>query len=345
VTQSERVLSSRPIVLAFAMSGPLLVASLAAAEVPIGREGDLAHTPTIAWTAAPGCPEGAVLRSRVERLIGRALRDGDEAVAVTAEVTRGENFALELRVRSDTGVRERTITASSCDELVEIAAVVIAVAVDPSASLMPALEPEPAPPPDPVVPAKASTSPTPVRVAPRGNPRRRPGGTLQASAGVGLGMVPGPTAAVGGGGGVRWAHARVDLGLEHYVTRTARADDGSRGVDVRALIARAQGCWVPTAGRVVEFPLCAGFAAGAVHGRGFGVPRGDSRRAAWIGLHAQVGLWIAPLAGRRWFAFGPMVRVQAPLVRPAFALDGFGVLYRTKAASLVAGLAVELRFP
>jgi hypothetical protein len=335
------VLSSGAGVLVFAMLGPVLVA-LAPAPAPIEATGD---GPTIVWTPAPGCPDAAALRSRVERLIGRPLHDGAEAVEVTARVTHGETFALALRVRSDTGIRERTITAPDCEALVEIAAVVIAVAVDPSASLLP--EPEPAPEPEPpqtTTPPQRAAIVAPPR--PRRSPRRRsrPTGTLGALAGVGLGIVPGPTAVVGGGGGVRWPHARLDLAVEHAVTRTARLD-GGRGVEVRVLAARAHGCWVPTVGRVLEFPLCAGVAAGVAHGRGFGVPRGETRRAPWVGLHAQAGVWIAPLAGRRWFAFGPMVRLQAPLVRPAFTLDGFGVAYRTHAAGFVAGLAVELRFP
>lgn len=348
------MLSSGAGVLAFVMLGPVLVA-LAPGPAPIEP---VAGAPTIEYSPAPGCPDAAALRSRVERLIGRPLHDGAEAVEVTAMVTHGETFALALRVRSDTGVRERTITAPDCGALIEIAAVVIAVAVDPSASLLP--EPEPTPEPEAAPEPPQTTTPTqreaivaPPR--PRRSPRRRsrPTGTLGALAGVGLGIVPGPTAVVGGGGGVRWPHARLDLAVEHAVTGTARQDAG-RGVEVRVLAARAQGCWVPTAGRVLEFPLCAGVAAGVAHGRGFGVPRGETRRAPWIGLHAQVGLWIAPfrggrgiapLASRRWFAFGPMVRLQAPLVRPAFTLDGFGVAYRTKAAGFVAGLAVELRFP
>lgn len=323
------------------MLGPVLVA-LAPAPAPIEP---VAGAPTIEYAPAPGCPDAAALRSRVERLIGRPLRDGAEAVTVTATVTHAETFALALRVRSDTGVRERTISASDCGALVEIAAVVIAVAVDPSASLLPEHEPtpEPAPPQTTAPPQRAAIVPPPrARRSPRR--RSRPTGTLGALAGVGLGIVPGPTAVVGGGGGVRWPHARLDLAVEHAVARSARQDAG-RGVEVRVLAARAHGCWVPTAGRVVEFPLCAGVVAGVARGRGFGVPRVETRRAPWVGLHAQAGLLIAPLPGRRWFAFGPMVRLQAPLVRPAFTLDGFGVAYRTRAAGFVAALAVELRFP
>lgn len=322
------------------MLGPVLVA-LAPTTAPIEP---VAGAPTIEYAPAPGCPDADALRSRVERLIGRPLRDGAEAVAVTATVTHGETFALALRVRSDTGVRERTITAGDCGALVEIAAVVIAVAVDPSASLLPEPAPEPESEPAPEAePPPAITPPQPAEIVPSRRPPR-PTGTLGVLAGVGLGIVPGPTAVIGGGGGVRWPHARLDLAVEHAIARTARQDAG-RGVEVRLLVARAQGCWVPTAARILEFPLCAGVAAGVAHGRGFGVPRQETRRAPWVGLHAQAGLWIAPLQGRRWFAFGPMVRVQAPLVRPAFTLDGFGVAYRTRAAGFVAALAVELRFP
>jgi hypothetical protein len=160
---------------------------------------------------------------------------------------------------------------------------------------------------------------------------------------VGLGAVPGVTAAIEAGGGVRGPHARIDLSAEHWLSRRADAPGNTAAaIDMRLTIARAQGCWVPTAGRIVEFPLCGGAAVGAAYARGSGVPQSRPHRVAWAAAHLQAALVFAPI---RRFAIGPFARLQIPILRPAFSLDGYGVVHRTAKAGFVGGVSIEVRFP
>lgn len=304
------------------------------------------------WSAPETCPDAAAITARVEQLIGRELDDGSESVRVRAIVEVGERPQVRLRVDSETGSRERTITAASCAELGEVAAVVIAVAIDPSASLRAdAVEPEPpapqarpVPPPAPPQP-RERPAPEPTSPSQRTDAahERRPVGTLRIGAGAATGALPGVTAALELGAGVRWRHARIDLWAEHWLGRVAEAPGANdAAVLVRLTIARAQGCWVPTAGKKVEFPLCAGAAIGAASARGRGVPEARVVRVAWAAAHLQAAVLFVPI---RRLALGPFVRGQVPILRPAFSLDGYGVVHRTAAAGFVGGLSIELRFP
>lgn len=326
----------------------------AALRLHAPAEGDAEHggAATLQWTAPAVCPDEAAVRSRVEQIIGRPLREGDEAVRVVARVTDDEPPQLRLSITSDSGSRERVIDGRDCAELAEVTAVLVAVAVDPSANPLP---PAPAPTPAPEkTPSTAATQPraeprvqrsTRVRPAASHGAGPRPGAAIHVAPGVGLGTVPGPTAVLAVGAGVRWLHARIDVAFEQWFPRPATLGEGNAGVDVRAFRVGVRGCYVPTAGRVVELPLCAGLFGGAMRGDGRGVPRTRTQRIAWGGAQLEAGLMFAPLRDRRWFAVGPMLRLQAPFVRPAFSLDGLGVAHRTGVLGFVGAIQVELRFP
>lgn len=318
----------------------LLSLALLAASEPASQQ-----EPALVWEAPETCPDERTIRARVEQLIGRTLAD-DETVRVHARVEIAERPSVVLRVDSASGSSERTITAVSCAELGEIAAVVIAIAIDPAASLRAEAEPEPAPPPkpQPPPPPPPREERAPAAVAkPRPIAHRGPMGTLRVAAGVSLGAVPGVTAAIEAGGGVRWKHARIDLSAEHWLSQRAEAaGSNAAAIDVRLTIARAQGCWVPTAGRIVELPLCGGAAVGAAYARGSGVPQSRPHRVAWAAAHVQAAVVLAPI---RRFAIGPFARLQIPILRPAFSLDGYGVVHRTAKAGFVGGVSIEVRFP
>ena len=305
----------------------------------------VAEPPTLVWDADPPCPEASVVRARVEALIGRPLRDEGEPVHAVAVVdTRGPQPRLQLRLRSETGVSDRLITASACTELAEITAVMVAVAIDPSLpEPTPVPEPEPAAPPD-ETPAPV-VAPPPAAPAPAAEPRLS--GLVRASAGIGFGAVPGIAPTVGGLAGLRWPHARLEIGAEHWLVQEARfAGARSVGVDVRLTTGHASGCWVPgvatARSRRVEFPLCAGAAIGSLRGDGVGVPRRTKKRLLWASGHVAAAVLFVPI---RQLAFGLDARLVVPFSRSHFTLDDYGVIHRTAVAGVVVSGVVEGRFP
>lgn len=311
-----------------------MLATPATAEASTAPDADAPTTsPTLRWSAPMGCPTDADVRTRVEALIGRSLRDHDEAAQIDAEITASTPPQLRLVVRSDSGTRERTIAAKDCTELAEIAAVVIAVTLDPSASLR---APEPAPPPDEPSPPAPPPAPRPV------DPSPRVGGLVRLGGGVGLGPLPAVAGVLDGEIGARWKHARLVVGVEHQFPTEVTLRPSGAGARVALTAVRVVGCYVGTVGKRVEFPICAGASAGVMSARGFGVPRRERKRLPWAGAHLETGVTVIAL---RWLAFGLIGRVGVPFVRPGFALDDFGVVHRAAPAAFTGLATIELRFP
>ncbi|PCC68077.1 hypothetical protein SAMN02745121_04580 [Nannocystis exedens] len=124
------------------MLAVLMAATIvAAAEPPPGLALD--------WTAPPGCPDEAEVYARVIRRTGQEAAD---RASLTARATVREaapgRWALTLELTGATGGGRRELSAPRCDELVEAAALVVAIAVDPRAALAGGAGVVPAPPPD-----------------------------------------------------------------------------------------------------------------------------------------------------------------------------------------------------
>ncbi|MGC4025346.1 MAG: hypothetical protein QM744_09460 [Mesorhizobium sp.] len=89
------------------------------------------------WQAPAGCPASAEVRLATERLLrssGAAAVQG--GVRATARVRKNrERFELALTLGEGASARTRELHAPACEELVQAAALVIALAVDPSLAL------------------------------------------------------------------------------------------------------------------------------------------------------------------------------------------------------------------
>ncbi len=295
--------------------------------------------PTIRWIAPIGCPDETEVRTRVESLIGRRLREPGESAAIEAEVLPAAPPQLRIVVHGEGGMHERLVTAADCTELAEMAAVIIAVTIDPSASLR-VPEVLPAEPPRQTPPPKTEHTPAPT---PKCEPVKTPAppmGMIRVGGGIGLGPLPGPSGALDAEAGARWRHARIAVGFEHQFAGTGSLASGV-GVRVSITTARVVGCYVGTLARRLEFPLCAGINAGVMTGRGVGVPRTARKRLPWVGGVLEGG---ATLVANRWLAFGLVGRVGVPFVRPGFSLDDFGVVHRAPPAAFSGLGTIELRF-
>lgn len=143
----------------------LLLAS-APADLPTAFELD--------WEAPPECPTANEIRASVAGLVGtRADVDASGYVVVHARVEpSAEQWSMDFRIETATGARSRQWSAASCEELAEIAAVLIAVILDPGlAGDEPALASplETDPPREP--PAAADAPATAPSSAPDASPR------------------------------------------------------------------------------------------------------------------------------------------------------------------------------
>ena len=84
------------------------------------------------WSAPPGCPDRQQVLAAIQRLIG-AQGAGAARLSVQGEiVARDETLELKLVWRTGSAQTERLMESASCDELARAAALVVALAADPT---------------------------------------------------------------------------------------------------------------------------------------------------------------------------------------------------------------------
>ncbi len=321
----------------------------------------------LTWREPSGCPDAAAVAREVEAVLGRPLAPVRERpiVALGAiERRSGGAFVLTLEVRRDDAVDRRTFEAARCDALAEAAAVVLAVAIDPSRAVgSPALvttppavsapvEPAPSAPSSPPAPAVAPAPllddpPEPAPV-PKARPDSEPrlSGLLRLGPALAVGLVPGVTGGATGGLSLVTPRLRLDLDGAWFAAR--EGDPGVPDADLRIRIGAATGglrvCARPRLGPV-EFPTCLGGQVGALLARGVGADIDAPIRTASPWAAASIGAGVrAPLLGGR---LALLLRADALLVlaRPRFGLAGLGAVYTAPSVAFQPALALEVRLP
>ena len=91
------------------------------------------------WVAPPGCPARDVVLDDVARILGPEKAEAPIArVAARAVLFRGEDARWHVVITvSGESAGERTLEASSCEEVTNAAAIVLALRVDPTSFAMP----------------------------------------------------------------------------------------------------------------------------------------------------------------------------------------------------------------
>jgi hypothetical protein len=320
----------------------------------------------VSWDAPAGCPSRSAIVSGVEVLLGDSL-DADRPVVVRAEgriePLASDRWKLSLRISSETGTRERTLEGTTCQELGEIAIVLIAVAIDPSVDL-PEITPVAV---EETVTSEELEEPTEAevidepedepedelvaddpleddRVAGTGDPPS-PKPPLTGFIGVSTGLLVGPLPGVAPGVhldlGLRWRMLAVSAGVSHWFERRARLPGSHVGGDLQLTTGNVRICAVPSVRRL-DVPLCTGLELGVVAGRGVGVSNPRTGRGLWAAALADLGVTFMPW---RWIGFGVRAGLVVPITRPTFAFDDVGEVHRAAPAGFQGLAGIELRFP
>jgi hypothetical protein len=316
----------------------------------------------VSWTAPRGCPTQSAIVAGVETLLGEPLTS-PRAVVVRAEgrVEQSEDrrWVLRLRVRSPTGVRDRVLEGATCQELGEVAVVLVAVAIDPSVDVSEPPEdlvnapdegadedvaedtdePEPEPEePEPVeleLELEGTVVPSTAR-----------DGALRGFASLATGLLIGPLPGVAPGLrlslGLRWRLLAIGIGGSHWFERRTRLPTASDlGGDLRLTTGDVRVCAIPSIRRL-ELPLCTGAELGSLAGRGVGVANPRRGRALWAAWVADAGVIFMPW---RWVGFGARATLVVPLMRSTFALDDIGPVHDVAPVGFQGLAGIELRFP
>jgi len=357
--------------------GPVTTALVAVlAHTPARPEAPL----ELEWHAPAECPPREVIEDKVARALGSSERNTKTPVHAEVKIERTENgeYVLELVLTSEGQRGDRHLEGADCRQLADAVSLIVAVAIDPrvleragsdaaepsdpssartdpesSEQLVPEQDPEAEQEDEP----EPATLPGPTSVAPGPEPQTKKRGEarsqdkrlqlgLDVLAGVGLAVLPGPTAVVGLSLGLSGWLWRTELGAGYWTPvdepSPANPEVGGR---FQLWAVSARGCVAPAVG-TVEIPVCAGIDAGAMHGRGTGdLDPWRSPMAPWVALASGASArWRPRRLGQR---LGLWIRGEAlvALARPRFGTEPSGIVYSVPVVGgdVVAGVEARLR--
>jgi hypothetical protein len=327
------------------------------------------------WDApAEHCPTEAEVLAQLERLLGgKVSEQGDRRLAAIARVRREADGRWDLRLWTvaNDSTSERSMTGEDCAVLAEAAALLAAIAIDPSVLVRgdaseaaveqaeqaetvaeaepvpevepPALEQSTTEPPAPEPPQLEPRQAEPPQPEPARRQRRFVVGT-GASAGISYGDLPGVGPIIRLGVALQWPHARVELEGHYGFLRRARFEDGEMiGADLRHGMVVARGCGVLHARAAkLEFPICGGLEGGALVGHGVGFTVIEDGQLPWLAIDVAAGLAWAPI---RRLAIGLRVEPWVAMVRGRFTAEqGATELWRPQPLGVRAVVGLEARF-
>lgn len=305
----------------------------------------------LTWQAPPGCPGRDDVLARVQ-LAAEQDADFETSVAQVSIVQTSDGFIAQLTVTTATGQTKRDLEASSCEEIADASALIIAMLApettatdDPPERVVPAPSPEdpvlvaPAEPIAVLPPTVAHKPDTPSSTVPS-RVGSRAAGALAGEVLLGIRGLPAVGLGLGGAVGLLFPRVRFEfLGRFWFSRQSTRGNEA--GVDVRMWTLGLRGGPVVKLGPL-ELLLRVGGHVGQARGVGVQVPISRTARRTWLSLGAHPAiLW--PVS--RYFAFGASAEVEAVVLRPSFAFSDAGTVFEASTVTGTFSAVAEVRFP
>jgi len=317
-----------------------------------------AASPAVQWEAPAPCPSAAQGLTMIEANLGARLGDIETDADFTVTLSQSDRgWSATIDMRSGTANSTRTLPAvDSCQEASDAAALVVAIALDPSTGAaagnlvpepepepkpelvpepepVPQPEPKPEPEPEPEPEREPSTAPEPV------DPPLAIGAHLGIAGGIRYGSLDRAVGALTLRGGLLLPRIRVSLEVVTAPRRVVAIDDATRARFTQWGLA-AGGCWrVPLAPMAALEP-CGALEIGQMLSTTDGLDNARTRAPTWLAFRAgphltwrllrRTGLW----AG---------VEALVPLTRPTYEVGGAGTVTRTLPVGVSAFAGVEIR--
>jgi hypothetical protein len=317
--------------------------AFAVVVVVVGGSSAGARGAALRVQGAPSCVEAEQIAEQVGVVLGRPLASvPDVSFALELAPVTGGSWRLHLDILdarvNDGAPRSRELTAGSCAELADAAAVAIAMSVraleadEPTAAAPPPAR-VPAPPPaGEAVPAAVIT-----RSQPAASARVTPLVTIATLAG--MGALPSPSLGVQLDAGVRVSFVRVVARGALFASREKRLSAGGGG-DFTLMFGALLACAAQAVGRPTVLG-CAGVEVGRQSGEGLDVGRPRLGNALWLAPTVEAGAaW--PLTPK--LAVTLRVGAAAPLRRPEFVIDPTVRIHRAGSLDGRAALGLEWAF-
>ena len=319
------------------------------------------------WRAPDSCPSRERLLARTQELLGHApeagLKGELQLDARATELSR-DSWQLDLSSRSDGGIpTSRSVKATSCAELADAAALLIALAIDPELQVAAAgssatFEPDsPAPAtPNGAAPAPATDAPAALPAISSAAPRAVSGAggsaepersgppflpRVSVSAAAWSRRLAGTSAGVLAQGGVSRAHGWLLATLGYFPSRHTSVAGATAGGDLSLLSGGLEvGYGVDLNPSSLEVSPLVAAELEWVRGSGSGVEHPADAELLLLGLGA--GGRASLRVTRSWLVVAQVVFSVLPR-RPRFVLQGVGEVYRPEPWGLRLSFGVEWR--
>lgn len=278
--------------------------------------------------SALSCPNEAEAKLAIERRLGAgalvAKPRASLVVRVELEALPTLGFHAEialLRGEEVVGRRELVSEDAACQRLAETAALVIALTIDPAASLEPlpivvAEEPAPSVVEPPSAPSTKPAAMPPSKPTEVPRPAAPWQGELELAFGIATGIVPNVAAGLHVRG--RALPPRLPFGIElmgaYFPAKRLEAAPG-KGADFSVFYAGAGLCSRASRTSRIAGVLCAGAQLGAIAGQGYGFDSTPSFQTFTLALAARGAVWFRPRTSLA-IVLGPSLFV--PLKRDHF---------------------------
>lgn len=306
------------------------------------------------WNAPNDCPDDARALAAVVGFLGQPLSEArEQALAVSVDVAAGiDNFSAKLLFVSSQGTQERVLEHPSCDKLMEAAALLAALAIDPERvrARQAAAEAEQGAPavaaPAPVPPPQNTPEPAPSQQAcPPSLPPRQPPAKPAWRAGFGMaglagaGVLPGLRPGLATELGARFDGFHARLVARYWFPGSADIQDGPLSIELTLATLGLHACAVPLE-KDWSILTCFGANLGDMSGSGQGLNHARTRHALFGALEAGVlaaysRVEPAPFAG---------LGFSLAVLRPRFGASLAGVeteTYKPSQAAVLGYLGVS----
>jgi hypothetical protein len=333
-----------------------LLGALALVAIAAGTPAAIAADSALALSARvpADCPGRQALHDEVLRL-ARVGADAPRRLEAEVDVEKSgvATFSLALSTRLDGVSGERRFEGSTCQAVMEAAALTLALMLNPE------VEPPRGVAADEGPPSLASAEvsrPAPARTLPDRSQPPRPRlsspsesttpsvelhGTLAALAGIQAGLLPKAGPELSAAIGVSTRRVGAFLTASYVPAQDARLSGQEAGGRLWAASANLLGCWSALAGAAGSVGPCAGGELSRVAGRGLDVDEPKDGAIIWGSVVAGVsgGLRLSPSFELRGTVLG-----LVPLARPEVFLDDIGQVHEPGRLTgrAQAGLAFEL---
>ena len=296
----------------------------------------------LAWeTRAPPNCDAASFERKLGELLPEPSGVSEEPLPVTVRlsVDAQGSWLAEVWLGEVRGAEPRRFESTKCESVVEAAALVVAMELDPSA--LDRLDEAPADPLEEVeVDGAAQSTKAPVSgdaTEPHADTPTPLDLALGLRGGVASQGLPATTAAFDGRLWLRAQHWRLGAGAR-YRMPTRVEIDGAGGGEFSYLAGRVDACGVLRPRRV-SLPVCAGFEAGQLFARGLAVTAPASSRRPWVAARVMPGVEVAATS---WLALVLSLELGVVLSRERYFQTGIGPIYEVGPVEL--GAAMELQF-